>query len=138
MEFDDEVVLQLHGVPVAVNPEVMIIANTEAATNFGENIRMGPDDVTFKKSLHHKELPKLEDNIVLQVWGVPITVNPESMIVANTEAAVDLGLTNMVLGPDDISVVQKKATKDLDDKEMKDSISQFNLKLVELKKKFNI
>lgn len=66
-----------------------------------------------------------------------MTVNPESMIIAsNTEAGSNLGLTNMEIGPDEVSVVQKKATKDIDDKEMKDSISQFNSKLVELKKRF--
>ena len=66
-----------------------------------------------------------------------MTVNPESMIIAsNTEAASNLGLANMEIGPDEVSVVQKKANKDIDDKEMKDSISQFNSKLVELKKRF--
>lgn len=82
------------------------------------------------------QLPDLDDTVVLQVNGVPVTVNPESMIVANTEAATPLGLTNMVIGPDEVSVAQKKATKDIDDKEMKDSIVQFNQKLAELKKKF--
>ena len=79
----------------------------------------------------------LEDTVVLQVKGVPVTVNPESMIIAtNTEASSNLGLQNMEIGPDEVSVAQKKATKDIDDKEMKDSISQFNTKLVELKKRF--
>ena len=136
IQFEDDVVLQLNGVPVSVNPETMMIANTQAATNLGLNIRMGPDDVSFKKNQKQAE-HKLEDNVVLQVFGVPVTVNPESMIIAsNTEAGSNLGLTNMEIGPDEVSVVQKKATKDIDDKEMKDSISQFNSKLVELKKRF--
>jgi len=136
LQFEDDVVLQLNGVPVSVNPETMMIANTQAATNLGLNIRMGPDDVSFKKNQKQAE-HKLEDNVVLQVFGVPVTVNPESMIIAsNTEAGSNLGLTNMEIGPDEVSVVQKKATKDIDDKEMKDSISQFNSKLVELKKRF--
>ena len=136
IQFEDNVVLQLNGVPVSVNPETMMIANTQAATSLGLNIRMGPDDVSFKKSQKQAE-HKLEDNVVLQVFGVPVTVNPESMIIAsNTEASTNLGLANMEIGPDEVSVVQKKASKDIDDKEMKDSISQFNSKLVELKKRF--
>ena len=136
IQFEDDVVLQLNGVPVSVNPETMMIANTQAATSLGLNIRMGPDDVSFKKRQNQAE-HKLEDNVVLQVFGVPVTVNPESMIIAsNTEASTNLGLANMEIGPDDISVAQKKASKDIDDKEMKDSISQFNSKLVELKKRF--
>jgi hypothetical protein len=136
IEFDDDVVLQLNGVPVSVNPESMIVQNTEAATSLGLDIRMGPDDVVFKKRA--PKVAALEDNIVLQVWGVPVLVNPESLIVANTEATTSLGLTDMVLGPDEVSVVQKKATKDLDDAEMKDSIVQFNQKMVELKQRFKI
>jgi hypothetical protein len=45
---------------------------------------MGPDDVTFKKRV--PKIAALEDNVVLQVWGVPVLVNPESMITADTEA----------------------------------------------------
>jgi hypothetical protein len=105
IQFEDNVVLQLNGVPVSVNPETMMIANTQAATPLGLNIRMGPDDVSFKKSQKQAE-HKLEDNVVLQVFGVPVTVNPESMIIAsNTEAASNLGLANMEIGPDEVSVV---------------------------------
>lgn len=138
VQFDgsDDVVLQINGSPVSVNPESMIIANTEAATSLGLDIRMGPDDVSFKKRV--PKIASLEDNVVLQVWGVPVYVNPESLIIANTEAATGLGLVDMVLGPDYITAAQKKSNKDIDDKEMKDSISEFNLKLVELKKRFKI
>ena len=128
---NDEVVLQLNGIPVSVNPESMMIANSEAASSLGLDIRMGPDDVSFKKRV--PKIAALEDNITLQVWGVPVTVNPESLIIANSEASVNLGLTDMILGPDEVSVVQKKANMNLDDKEMKDSIVQFNQKMVELK-----
>lgn len=133
VQFDDDVVLQLNGAPVHVNPESMIIENQMAGANLGLEIRMGPDDVSFKK----KE-KRLEDQVVLQVNGVPVHVNPESMIVGNTEAATNLGLTNMEIGPDEVSVAQKKAVKDIDDKEMKDSITEFSSKLVELKKRFKI
>ena len=79
-----------------------------------------------------------DDTVVLQVFGVPVYVNPEIMQLSNTEAATNLNLNGMEIGPDDISVVQKKSSKskDIDDKEMKDSISGFNLKLAELKKRF--
>lgn len=83
------------------------------------------------------KLIEFDDEVVLQVNGVPVFVNPESLMNQNNQAAgVDLGLVKMEIGPDEVSVAQKKATKDIDDKEMKDSISQFNSKLVELKKRF--
>lgn len=129
--------LQVNGVPVYVNPEAMMNTNNQmASASLGQDIRIGPDDVSFKKN-QKKHESKLEDNVVLQVNGVPVYVNPEAMMNQNnTEASTNLGLTNMEIGPDEVSVAQKKATKDIDDKEMKDSISQFNNKLVELKKRF--
>ena len=137
LQLEDNIMLQVNGVPVYVNPESMIISNTQASTPLGLNIVMGPDDVSFKKT-HKKQAMSLEDNVVLQVNGVPVLVNPETMIVGNTQAATNLGLVNMEIGPDEVSVVQKKSvpTKDIDDKEMKDSISGFNNKLAELKKRF--
>jgi hypothetical protein len=83
-------------------------------------------------------LIEFDDEVVLQLNGVPVSVNPESMIIANSEAATPLGLVGMTLGPDEVSIVQKKAGKDIDDQDMKDSIVQFNQKMVELKKKFKI
>mgnify|MGYP007004482536 CR=1 FL=1 len=74
------------------------------------------------------------DEVVLQVNGVPVHVNPESMIVSNTEAATPLGLTDMVIGPDEVSVVQKSSSKDLDDKEMKASIKKFKKKISQINK----
>jgi hypothetical protein len=57
----------------------------------------------------------IDDTVVLQINGVPVHVNPESMIIQNTEASTNLGLTGMMLGPDEVSVAQKKANKDIDD-----------------------
>ena len=58
----------MNGVPVHVNPESMILSNTQASTALGlVDIEVGPDDIT-----------------VLQVNGVPVHVNPESMIIQNT------------------------------------------------------
>ena len=67
--------------------------------------------------------------MVLQVNGVPVLVNPESMIVDNTQAATTLGLTNMEIGPDEVSVVQKGKAKDLDDSEMKVQLKKFKKKI---------
>jgi hypothetical protein len=46
----------------------------------------------------------LEESVVLQVNGSPITVNPEALLRTNTEAATSLGLRDIVVGLDDLSV----------------------------------
>jgi hypothetical protein len=54
------------------------------------------------------EAPKastlLEESVVLQVNGTPITVNPESSLRTNTESKTNLGLVDIVVGLDDLSV----------------------------------
>ena len=57
---------------------------------------------------------------------MPVTVNPETMIVSNTEAGSSLGL-HMELGPDEVSVAQKP--KDIDDVQMKNTIKKFKRKI---------
>ena len=44
-----------------------------------------------------------------QTNGIPVLVNPESIIVPNTEAATPLSLTNMIIGPDEVSALQLSA-----------------------------
>lgn len=43
-----------------------------------------------------------------QTAGVPVHVNPESMLRSNTEAATNLGFVDMELGPDEVSFMQHK------------------------------
>jgi hypothetical protein len=50
----------------------------------------------------------LEESVVLQVNGSPITVNPETLLRTNTEASTSLGLVDVVVGLDDLSIAQKK------------------------------
>lgn len=50
----------------------------------------------------------LEESVVLQVNGSPITVNPETMLRTDTEARTNLGLVDIVVGLDELSVAQKK------------------------------
>jgi hypothetical protein len=85
----------------------MIAANTEAATNLGfVDIEVGPDELSFLMTQHRNFLNSRPDEFtVLQVNGIPVFVNPESMIVANTEANTNLGFVDMELGPDEISFV---------------------------------
>ena len=44
-----------------------------------------------------------------QTAGIPIIVNPESLIIANSEAATALGLADMLIGPDEVTAVQLSA-----------------------------
>jgi len=59
-------------------------------------------------SLTKTEAPKnstlLEESVVLQVNGTPITVNPETLLRSNTEAATSLGLIDIAVGLDELSV----------------------------------
>ena len=54
------------------------------------------------------EAPKnstlLEESVVLQVNGSPITVNPETLLRSITEAATSLGLIDIAVGLDELSV----------------------------------
>ena len=61
-----------------------------ATAGLGIPLEIGPDDVT-----------------VLQVNGVPVLVNPESMLnlEPNQMATAGLGIP-LEIGPDDISVIQ--------------------------------
>jgi len=53
----------------------------------------------------------LEESVVLQVNGTPITVNPETMLRDNTEARTNLGLVDVVVGFDELSFAEKKQLK---------------------------
>jgi len=123
------------GVPVFVNPESMIKADTQAQTDLGLHIEMGPDEVSFSQKDKKKKEVDISQQVALQLNGTPVLINPESMIKADTEAQTDLGL-HIEMGPDEVSFSQKKATKNIDDKDMKGSLDQFNTKLAELHKKF--
>jgi len=41
-----------------------------------------------------------------QTNGIPVFVNPESILEPNTEAASSLSLTNMIIGPDEVNALQ--------------------------------
>ena len=43
-----------------------------------------------------------------QTNGVPVHVNPESMLSTNTEAATNLGFVDMECGPDELSFLQSQ------------------------------
>jgi hypothetical protein len=123
--------LQTNGVPVFVNPEVMIQENTEAKTNLGfVDMVVGPDELSFLQQQHRDFVNKQkienhpDDGVVLQVNGVPVFVNPEVMILQDTEAKTNLGFVNMVCGPDELSFVQKEL-KSIDDDEMASALEGF-------------
>lgn len=45
---------------------------------------------------------------MLQVNGVPVYVNPESVLYQNTEAAANLGFVDMRVGPDELNLLGQK------------------------------
>jgi hypothetical protein len=45
-----------------------------------------------------------------QSKGIPVLVNPESLLVANSEAASSLSLNNMIIGPDEVTALQLSAS----------------------------
>ena len=65
----------------------MLLPNTEASTNLGfVEMMSGPDELDFLQQQHQEFLNSQRpgDDTVLQVNGVPVHVNPESMILSNT------------------------------------------------------
>ena len=129
--------IQLNGIPVLVNPESIIVANTEAATNLGfVDMSMGPDELSFLMTQHRNFLiSRPEDVTVLQVNGVPVTVNPESFIIPNTEAATNLGFVAMTSGPDELSFIQRDL-KNIDDDEMASALKGFNEDMAKINEKY--
>ena len=85
---------------------------------------------------HHHGYHTFDDDVVLQVNGVPVLVNPESTLMNNQMAAAGLGL-DITTGPDDLSLLQGAPSKDLDDVDMKRSIRKFNQKLAQLNKELS-
>ena len=83
------------------------------------------------------EKSQQQQQALLQLEGSPVYVNPESMLESNQMASASLSLP-MQIGPDEVSVAQKKVLKDIDDKEMKDSVKDFEKKLADFKQKNKI
>ena len=87
----DDVVLQVNGVPVYVNSESMMLENSMAKVNLGIKINIGPDDVAFSQKSKPSTAPS--DAVTLQVNGVPVLVNPETMLALtpNQMASANIG-----------------------------------------------
>lgn len=97
---DSNVVLQVNGVPVLVNPESMI--KTDTTTSVGiSSMQVGLEDLTF---MQREKQPADDSNVVLQVNGVPVLVNPESMIKTDTTTSV--GISSMQVGLEDLTFPQ--------------------------------
>jgi len=54
---------------------------------------------------------KIDTSEFIQVenTGVPVYVNPESMLDTNNMASASLGIKDMEIGPDNVNVLQHKA-----------------------------
>jgi|TARA_B110000285_G_C14927767_1_gene515881 hypothetical protein len=84
--------VQLNGFPVHVNPESVLYANTQAATDFGfVDIPIGLDEVNFAQT---------------EEQGFPIHVNPESVLYTNDQAATNFGFIDIPVGLDEVSFLQ--------------------------------
>jgi hypothetical protein len=127
-------VLQVNGVPVLVNPESMIKTDTMTGVGMGqmqiglEDVELmqkkGEDDFTrtptitdscaspveiehppFPCHAQKEKKPASDEMVVLQVNGVPVLVNPESMIKTDTMTGVGLG--EMQIGLEDVNLVDQ-------------------------------
>jgi len=74
---------------------------------FGDGtLTIGADEISVAQT--NADLPK--DAVVLQVNGVPITVNPESMLLPNEMASTRVfAAGTLTLGSDEVSVAQKSS-----------------------------
>ena len=98
--------VEQQGVPVYVHP---ILLENEAA-----DIDLRQRDIILD-GVNGYEFTQLDsqpdESVVLQVRGVPVYVNPESMMFQPTDnqmQSAPLGFP-LVIGPDDVSVLQTKA-----------------------------
>merc|ERR1719263_939369 len=102
--------VKIEGVPVFVNPKLL--------PNTAENMDLRQRDYVID-GVNGYEFVQLEDNIeddtiTLQVNGVPVTVNPESMMFKDSDnqmAATALGFP-IRMGPDDLKLHQKSKPND--------------------------
>jgi len=72
------------------------------STLFDSNVTRG----NLKNLVTDKPAPI---TVALAQKDVPVLVHPESMLRANTEAATSLGLADMEVGPDEVTIVQLDA-----------------------------
>jgi len=118
---DDSVTLQVNGVPVLVHPESMLLPTVDQSgaksmrifTNGGTMV-IGADEISATQT---KDDNMSEESVVLQVNGVPVEVNPESMLMPTVTqsgtASMRLFPTGSItIGVDEITAVQKSAPTD--------------------------
>ena len=116
---EDQVELQTEGVPVLVHPESMLLPDV---TQSGASsmvifptgtLTIGADEVSAVQTRQDGDgqsiNPDEDDSIVLQVNGVPVTVNPESLLLpdVNQSGAASMRIFpqgTLTLGTDDVSV----------------------------------
>jgi NAD(P)H-hydrate repair Nnr-like enzyme with NAD(P)H-hydrate epimerase domain len=87
----DFVQTKTEGVPVLIEPTLMKNEMTEADLMQRDYIVDGINGIGFLQLNRELQRP-IEDQITLQVKGVPITVNPESIMRDNNMAHAHLGL----------------------------------------------
>jgi len=102
---EEQSLLQTEGTPVYVNPESVLYSNTQAATNFGfTDIPVGLDEVSFLMT-QHRQFQEEQTLLQTESEGVPVYVNPESVLYANTQAATNFGFVDMPVGLDELNLV---------------------------------
>jgi len=72
---ENQVVLQVHGVPVLVNPESMIMQDPLGKNSLDESMVVGSDELSIAQ--------KPDDSVVLQVHGKAVHVNTELLQLSN-------------------------------------------------------
>lgn len=77
------------------------------AAHIALNVLVGPDDLSLAKTREEEG----DESVVLQVNGVPVLVNPESMILKNSMGSANLGKSDLI-GPDDVAFSQKNKPDD--------------------------
>ena len=133
---EDNTVLQVNGVPVFVNPKLLVntagdldlrlrdqiidgvngydyvqIADEDRAKADFQFLNQQFGDVSPAPKGMTSIMTKADTSELIQVenTGVPVYVNPESMLDTNTMASASLGISKMEMGPDEVSILQHKA-----------------------------
>lgn len=95
---------EAEGVPVYVRPTLLSNEAVDVDLHQRNYIIDGLDGFDFAQLNRTETIPPNEENVILQVNGVPVLVAPESMI--KTDSMTEVGLGVMEIGIDEVNLLQ--------------------------------
>ena len=89
-QLDDDVTLQINGVPVLVHPESELLTNEVAAVRLNPCVDVNGNSVPCQVGPDEINIAQIDESNFMQKKGVPVLVNPESELLKNDMASARL------------------------------------------------